>query len=59
MEFTDLVLIMGSKSLPNYVALTYFLQKNKQLKRIWIFCSDVESHYHIPRIPPKIPRMSA
>ncbi len=35
-NFTDLVLLMGTNPLPNYVVGKYFISTNKKLKRIWV-----------------------
>lgn len=45
-NFTDLILIIGTNPLPNYVAASYFLQNNKYLKRIWMICSE-KNEYQI------------
>jgi hypothetical protein len=39
-DFTDLALLVGTNPLPNYVVIKYFLKCNKQLQRIWFFCSE-------------------
>jgi hypothetical protein len=38
--FSDLVLLVGSNPLPNYVVAKYFWQHNKNLKRIWLIYSE-------------------
>ena len=38
-SFSDLVLLIGTNPLPNYVVAKYFLKNNKQLERIWLICS--------------------
>lgn len=38
--FTDLVLLIGTNPLPNYIALKYFIKENKCLKKIWMICSE-------------------
>lgn len=44
-SFTDLVLLIGTNPLPNYVIAKYFLKSNKQLERIWLICSGgTEKH---------------
>lgn len=37
--FTDLILLIGTNPLPNYVAAKYFLKVNQDLNRIWLVCS--------------------
>lgn len=39
-EFTDLVLLIGTSPLPNYVVAKYFVESNKMLERIWFIHSD-------------------
>ncbi|GAB4263970.1 hypothetical protein [Thermincola ferriacetica] len=39
-SFSDLVLLVGTNPLPNYVVAKYFLAQNSNLKRIWFFCSE-------------------
>ncbi|MDD4570217.1 MAG: hypothetical protein PHE70_08855 [Tepidanaerobacteraceae bacterium] len=39
-DFTDLVVLIGTNPLPNYVVIKYFLQKNENLKRIWLIYSE-------------------
>ncbi len=35
-NFTDLVLLIGTNPLPNYVVAKYFLKNNSNLQRIWL-----------------------
>lgn len=39
-NFTDLVLLIGTNPLPNYVVSTFFLQNNNNLSHIWLVYSD-------------------
>ncbi len=39
-DFTDLVLLVGTNPLPNYVVGKFFLGENKGLERIWLVCSS-------------------
>ncbi len=39
LDFTDLVLLIGTSPLPDYVAVKYFTEKNSKLNRIWMVCS--------------------
>ncbi len=39
-DFTDLVVLIGTNPLPNYVVIKYFLQENENLKRIWLIYSE-------------------
>lgn len=39
-DFTDLVLLVGTNPLPNYVVAKYFLQENKDFKKIWLVHSE-------------------
>lgn len=39
-NFTDLVLLIGTNPLPNYVAAKHFLINNDNLKRIWLIYSE-------------------
>jgi hypothetical protein len=39
-DFTDLVLLVGTNPLPNYVAARYFLIHNSELQRIWMIHSE-------------------
>ena len=38
--FTDLVLLIGTNPLPNYVVAEYFLKHNQELKNIWLVHSE-------------------
>lgn len=38
--FTDLVLLIGTNPLPNYVAAEYFLKHNQELNNIWLVHSE-------------------
>ncbi len=38
--FTDLVLLIGTNPLPNYVVAEYFLKTNKELRNIWLVHSE-------------------
>jgi len=38
-NFKNLILLMGTNPLPNYVTADYFLQKNKNIQKIWLFYS--------------------
>ncbi len=38
--FTDLVLLIGTNPLPNYVVAEYFLKNNQELKNIWFVHSE-------------------
>jgi hypothetical protein len=42
-NFTDLVLLIGTNPLPNYVVAKYFLTNNEQLEQIWLVCSEKHS----------------
>lgn len=45
-EFTDLILLVGSNPLPNYVVAKFFLSKNDKLENIWLLCSkDTKKPY--------------
>ena len=45
-DFTDLVLLVGTNPLPNYVVAKYFyLTNNKDLQRIWLFYSEGSRFY--------------
>ena len=35
MDFTDLILLIGTNPLPNYVSADYFIRHNKNLLRVW------------------------
>lgn len=39
-NFTDLVLLVGTNPLPNYVAIKYFLKCNRQMQQIWLVYSE-------------------
>lgn len=39
-NFTDLVVLIGTNPLPNYVVIKYFLKQNKHLQRIWLIYSE-------------------
>ncbi len=39
-NFSDLVLLVGTNPLPNYVVAKYFLKNNKNLKKIWLLHSE-------------------
>ena len=36
MDFTDLVFLIGTNPLPNYVIARHFLKTNKKIKNIWM-----------------------
>lgn len=38
--FTDLVLLIGTNPLPNYVVAEFFLKHNQELKHIWLVHSE-------------------
>ncbi len=40
LDFTNLVLLIGTNPLPNYVVTKYFIKENLHLKRIWMICSE-------------------
>ena len=40
LNFSDLILLIGTNPLPNYVATKYFIKENSNLKRIWMICSE-------------------
>lgn len=44
-DFTDLVLIIGTNPLPNYVVAKYFIAFNRNLKRIWLIYSENNDYY--------------
>ena len=44
MEFTDLILLIGTNPLPNYVVAKHFLENNPSLQRIWLVHSE-ETRY--------------
>lgn len=39
-EFTDLILLVGTNPLPNYVVAKYFIDNNDQLQNIWLIHSE-------------------
>lgn len=39
-DFSDLVLLIGTNPLPNYVVAEYFLKTNQELRRIWLVHSE-------------------
>jgi len=39
-NFSDLILLIGTNPLPNFVAARYFLKNVDALKRIWMICSE-------------------
>ncbi|WP_066635769.1 Card1-like endonuclease domain-containing protein [Desulfolucanica intricata] len=39
-NFTDLVLLIGTNTLPNYVVAKYFIMENQGLKKIWVVHSE-------------------
>lgn len=39
-EFSDLVLLIGTNPLPNFVVAKYFMENNPSLKRIWMIISE-------------------
>ncbi|MCR6546875.1 hypothetical protein [Dehalobacterium formicoaceticum] len=41
-KFSDLVLLVGTNPLPNYVVSKYFQNQNKKLRRIWLVHSEEE-----------------
>lgn len=44
--FKDLVLLIGTNPLPNFVVAEYFLKKNKNIEKIWLVHSEKdESHF--------------
>lgn len=40
--FSDLVLLVGTNPLPNYVVANYFIRYNQNLERIWLIYSTTE-----------------
>lgn len=40
LDFTDLVLLVGTNPLPNYVVAKYFYNNNQNLRRIWLLYSE-------------------
>ena len=45
--FKDLVLLIGTNPLPNFVVAEYFLGKNKNIKKIWLVHSEENKNYFI------------
>ncbi len=43
-SFSDLILLMGTNPLPNYVVAKYFILENKFLQRIWIIHSEEKAN---------------
>lgn len=39
-DFSDLVLLIGTNPLPNFIVAEYFLKTNRELKRIWLVHSE-------------------
>lgn len=39
-DFTDLILLVGTNPLPNYVTAKYFLKNNEKLEKIWLVHSE-------------------
>lgn len=39
-NFTDLILLVGTNPLPNFVVSDFFLQKNQSLQNIWLIYSE-------------------
>jgi hypothetical protein len=44
-DFTDLVLLVGTNPLPNYVVAKYFHVANTDMQRIWLFYSERSRFY--------------
>ncbi|GEM_PF-404882 len=44
-DFTDLILLIGTNPLPNYVVAKYFHITNKSLKRVWLIYSEKTNFY--------------
>ncbi len=40
LNFSNLVLLVGTNPLPNYVVAKYFCSNNKNLRRIWLLYSE-------------------
>jgi len=40
LDFTNLILLIGTNPLPNYIASKYFIEENKYLEKIWMICSE-------------------
>lgn len=43
--FKDLVLLVGTNPLPNFVVAEYFLNKNKNIEKIWLIHSEENKNY--------------
>lgn len=44
-DFTDLILLVGTNPLPNYVVGKFFLRENKDLEKIWlVYTSQTEKY---------------
>lgn len=43
-KFTDLVLLIGTNPLPNFVVADYYFKKNKKLENIWLLYSEKKSY---------------
>ena len=39
-DFTDLILLIGTNPLPNYVVASHFLNVNPNLERVWLIYSE-------------------
>jgi hypothetical protein len=39
-DFTDLILLVGTNPLPNYVVAEYFLSQDNSIRKIWLVCSE-------------------
>ena len=39
-DFTDLILLVGTNPLPNYVVAEYFLSQDNRIRKIWLVCSE-------------------
>ncbi len=48
-DFTDLVLIIGTSPLPNYVVANYFCQNNNYLEKIWFIYADKNENQNSTR----------
>lgn len=44
-NFTDLILLVGTNPLPNLVVAKFFIKENWKLKRVWFVYSTDTSHY--------------
>lgn len=53
-NFENLVLLVGTNPLPNYVVLKYFLMDNPNLKRIWLVYSEKHNDFGTEEIAKKI-----